>query len=454
MTKTHNGPRIGRRSLLAGSAALAAATALPFGGALAQGRDDPASLLRSGGTLLHMRAWERYPATDVPGLNDFLDANPDLSIEWSSAAFARYRDRLIAEFIGGTPLDVVQVPETELAAWADSEWLMPLDDFPGIGDIIAKATPAAAEASRGPDGKLYAIPAFSDAFGLAYNTDTFNAAGFDKPGKTLDELRAQMEAIKKAGLDEYPLSLGMKKQAGQFFSLWATLYASGGDMFTPDGQPAFDAAGHPLKDILDWYVAAYNDWKIAGLEDLQRDWGVARTGIRSGAIKSGYMAQFALTEFNARPDSAVTGKIKIALVPGLNANDVGTVAYAHGVGIAASTANKDASWRLLNAFAGPGDDGKWKITEGRALDQGGRCPFPELYNLAALQEMITQITLGDPTDFNKLSDVSRAKQGLKAPWYPEWEQGFMTHVQDALLKSTSVEAAITASADLARKLSA
>ncbi len=446
------GPRLSRRAMLAGAGALTAGSLLPLGGALAQSRDDPASLRRSGGTVLHMRAWERYPASDVPGLNDFLDANPDLSIEWSSAAFARYRDRLIAEFIGGTPLDVIQVPETELSAWADSEWLMPLDDFPGIHEILAKATPAAAEASRGPDGKIYAIPAFADAFGLAYNVDTFNAAGFDKPGKTLDELRTQMEAIKKAGIDDYPLGLGMKKQAGQFFSLWATLYASGGDMFTADEQPAFDAAGHPLKDILEWYVAAYNDWKIAGLEDLQRDWGIARTAIRSGALKSGYMAQFALTEFNTNPDSAVAGKIRIALVPGLDGNDVGTVGYAHGVGIAAETGNADAAWRTLNEYAGPGADGSWAMTEARALDQGGRCPFPELYGSASLQEMIDTITLGDPGDFNRLSELSRAKQGLKAPWYPEWEQGFMTHIQDALLKSTTVEAAITASADLARKL--
>jgi ABC-type glycerol-3-phosphate transport system substrate-binding protein len=329
---------------------------------------------------------------------------------------------------------------------------MPLDEFEGAADILAKATPSAVEESKGPDGHIYALPAFADAFGFAYNTDTFNAAGFDKPGATLDELRTQMEKVKAEGIEEYPLSLGMKKQAGQFWSLWATLYASGGDMFDPEGKPAFESADSPLKDILDWYVAAYNDWKIVGLEDLQRDWGSARTNIRSGAVRAGYMAQFALTEFNARPDSAVSGKIKIALVPGLNGNDVGTVGYAHGVGIAANTQDKDTSWKLLDAYAGPGADGSWAMTRARALDQGGRCPFPALYNSPELQELITKITLGDTADFNKLSDLSRAKQGIKAPWYPEWEQGFMSQVQDALLKSTTVEAAIKASADLARKL--
>lgn len=450
-TFKQNGLMLGRRGFLAGSAALAA-TGLTMRGALAQSLDDPASLRRPGGAVVHMRAWERYPASDIPGLNAFLDANPDLSIEWASAPFARYRDRLIAEFIGGTPLDVIQVPETELAAWADSEWLMPLDAFEGAADILARATPAAADASRGADGRIYALPAFSDAFGLAYNVETFNAAGFERPGATLDELRAQMETIKADGLDEYPLSLGMGRQAGQFWSLWATLYASGGDMFDAEGQPAFDAPGHPLRDILEWYVAAYNDWRIVGLEDLQHDWGTVRTNIRSGAVTAGYMAQYALTEFNARPDSAVTGKIKIALVPGLEGNDIGTVGYAHGVGIAANTSDPDIAWRTLHAYAGPGEDGSWALTEARAMDQGGRCPFPEVYESGQLQALIQQITLEDAEEFNRLSEISRAKQGLKAPWYPEWEQGFMTQVQEALLTTTTVEAAISTSADLARRL--
>lgn len=450
MIQTRN-PALSRRALLGGAAALGLAAALPAK-AFAATTDDPASLLRSGGTLLHMRAWERYPASDIPGLNKFLDQNTDLSIEWSSAPFARYRDRLIAEFVGGTPLDVIQVPDTELSSWADSEWLMPLDDLEGMSEIIAKASPASVEECKGPDGKLYALPVFADAFGFAYNTDTFNAAGFDAPGKTLDELRTQLQKIKSAGIDAYPLSLGMKKQPGQFWSLWATLYASGGDMFDPDGKPVFDAPNHPLKDILDWYVAAMNDWKIVGQEDLQRDWGVARTDIRSGSVKSGYMAQFALTEFNTNPDSAVKGKVRLALVPGLNGNDTGTVGYAHSAGIAASTKNKDASVRLLNAYAGPGKDGSWAMTVARALDQGGRCPFPEVYNNPDLKALLTKITLGDQTAFDKLSTISKAKQGLKQTWYPDWEQGFMTHVQEALLKSTSVTAAIKASADLARQL--
>jgi ABC-type glycerol-3-phosphate transport system substrate-binding protein len=329
---------------------------------------------------------------------------------------------------------------------------MPLDEFEGAAEILSSAFPTAAQASRGLDGKTYALPVYSDAFGFAYNTDTFNAAGFEKPGATLDELRAQMQKIKADGIEEFPLTLGMAKQPGQFWSLWATLYSSGGEMFDEDGAPAFQSAESPFKSILEWYVAAYNDWKILGFEDLQQNWGTVRTNIRSGSAKTGHVAQYALTEFNIRPDSASAGKIKLTLVPGLNGNDGGTVGYSHGVGIAAGTREPEASWHLLNAYAGPGADGSWALTGARALDQGGRCPFPEVYRSNELQGMITQMTLGDQVDFDRLSEISRPKRGIKATWYSEWEQGFMTHIQDALLKSTTVDAAVTASADLARRL--
>jgi ABC-type glycerol-3-phosphate transport system substrate-binding protein len=115
---------ISRRGALGLSVGLAAAAGC--GRLFAQDATAPATLRRAGRTVLNFRAWERYPASDIPELNRFLDRNPSLSIQWVSAPFGRYRDALIAEFVARTPLDIVQVPETELASWADSGWLMPL----------------------------------------------------------------------------------------------------------------------------------------------------------------------------------------------------------------------------------------------------------------------------------------------------------------------------------------
>ena len=82
MKNNHRAPS--RRTVLAGG--LAAAASLAAGRGLAQeANTTPGSLKRAGKTVLNFRAWERYPTSDIPGLNRFLDRHPDLSIQWSSA---------------------------------------------------------------------------------------------------------------------------------------------------------------------------------------------------------------------------------------------------------------------------------------------------------------------------------------------------------------------------------
>lgn len=441
---------ISRRGALGLSAGLAAT--LAAGRLGAQDAAAPATLKRAGKTVLNFRAWERYPASDIPELNRFLDRNPDLSIQWVSAPFGRYRDAMIAEFVANTPLDIVQVPETELSGWSDSTWLMPLDGLPGLDTILKAATPTAVDGTKDVNGRTVAVPFLSDAFGFAFDSEVLAKAGFAKTARNLDELRTQMQAVKKAGLDDYPLSLAMKKQPGQFWSLWATLYASGGDFFDNANNPVFDRPGHPLEPILDWYVAAINDWKITAPDDMQRDWGASRTAIRAGTVKFGYMAQYALAEFNVWPDSKAAGKIRMGLVPGLERNDVATVGYAHSVGLAAATRNKEAAWKTLRAYAGPDETGAFTMPRARLLSEGGRSPFPALVADPEVGDLVKRMNVGDTGDFNALSKLGRQRKGIKTTWYPEWEQFMMSQVQEALIKKTTVKAAIAASAAEARRL--
>lgn len=443
-------PTITRRHALGMGAGFAAA--LASGGLAAQDAMAPATLRRAGRTVLNFRAWERYPASDIPELNRFLDRNADLSIQWVSAPFARYRDSMIAEFVARTPIDVVQIPETELAGWSDSDWLMPLDRLPGLDTILGAATPTAVSGTKDLKGRTVAVPFLSDAFGFAYDHDALTRAGFAKTARNLDELRVQMQAVKRAGIDDFPLSLAMKKQPGQFWSLWATLYASGGEYFDDANAPIFDRPGHPLEAILDWYVAAINDWKIVSEDDLQRDWGASRTTIRAGTVKFGYMAQYALAEFNVWPDSRAAGKIRMGLVPGLERNDVGTAGYAHSVGLAATSRNRDAAWRALRAYAGPDETGAFTMPRARLLSEGGRSPFPNLVSDPAVGDLVNRMNIGDTADFNTLSRLGRQRKGIKTTWYPEWEQFMMSQFQEALIKKTSVKAAIAASATEARRL--
>ena len=88
----------------------------------------------------------------------------------------------------------------------------------------------------------------------------------------------------------------------------------------------------------------------------------------------------------------------------------------------------------------------------RLLSEGGRSPFPNLVSDPAVGDLVNRMNIGDTADFNTLSRLGRQRKGIKTTWYPEWEQFMMSQFQEALIKKTSVKAAIAASATEARRL--
>ena len=56
------------------------------------------------------------------------------------------------------------------------------------------------------DGKLYALPMQAQMFVMAYRADVFEDLGLDVP-TTFPEMIEAAEAIKAAGLMEYPIAL-------------------------------------------------------------------------------------------------------------------------------------------------------------------------------------------------------------------------------------------------------
>ncbi|MFC0862141.1 extracellular solute-binding protein [Sphaerimonospora cavernae] len=70
------------------------------------------------------------------------------------------------------------------------------------------------------DGAAYGIPFVSSARALFYNKDLFEKAGIAEPPKTWDELKADAEKLKDAGVSQpFGLPLGQEEAQGESF-LW------------------------------------------------------------------------------------------------------------------------------------------------------------------------------------------------------------------------------------------
>lgn len=443
--------KISRRDLLATSASAATLALAAPRLAFAQDQTLPESLLRDAATTIDFRNWGSN-GPEIEGSHRFLDAHADAAVRWVNVNFGKFRDTLTAEFVGGSNLDASTVPETELSGWADAAFLMPVDDMPGYDALVADAIPAAIDSGRGLDGRHYGIPYTSDPFGYVYNRKVLNDAGFGDAPTTMDELRTQMQAIKKSGLQEFPLHLGLKQQPGQMWSLWGFVYASGGSMFNEEDEPVFDGTDDTLANVLEWYIAAVNDWKIVGPDDFGKNWGDGRNDIKQGLVSGGCLARWTLRFGNVDDDSSVRGDVFLSVMPGLNGNDGSAVGAFHQIGIAANSKNPELAWEFIHHLSGPEADNSYRTHRERSIAFGGRGAYFPALNHPDYVKMVETICNGETDSYRKISETVRQKEAVKTFWYPEWEAFWMQQVQDAINGETNVKDALSASADRARKL--
>jgi multiple sugar transport system substrate-binding protein len=106
-------------------------------------------------------------------------------------------------------------------------------------------------------GDQCALPLLSDAYGLYYNVDAFNAAGITEPPKTLTEFKSDAIKLTKPAGDSYsqlgfmPDYHGYESTVSHYAALWDPQY------FTPDGKsnaasdPALAAMFPWQKDMVD-----------------------------------------------------------------------------------------------------------------------------------------------------------------------------------------------------------
>jgi trehalose/maltose transport system substrate-binding protein len=182
---------------------------------------------------------------------------------------------------------------------------------------------------------------------MAYNKSVLEAAGVDPAGiKTMDDFMAACEAVKTSGAADFCFSPSAK-YPGNFYYNWGTLSAT-------TGEPLFDDAGAPLFgdngsaefgfDLMATGIAnGYFDPAGVALDDYE-------TLIEFGAGTTAFLldSTWAVTQANKNEElSGITGNTGYILIPG-SANVVSAgYLYAGGMGLMASSENKDVAKELM-----------------------------------------------------------------------------------------------------------
>ena len=411
---------------------------------------------------LKLLGWNYEPPLVQENLDRFEQQNPGYKIEYEPVS-GDYLEKLLTNFRAKTPMDVIYVRDQYHASWVESGFLQPLDETDEISALYADMFPYNA-AQMQWKGKKYGLPYYTDFDVFPYNEKMVNDAGFPTGPATLDELRKQSEAMKQKGISEFPLALDLSKGSDTMWDFWMFVFASGGHLLDNEGEPTYPDKDKVPQAILEWWVAAANDWNIlnaqANMEPLPQG---ALTPMRTQGSQPGYggvafapHSRYDLEADNApeRSKSAIPGKIniKFVLFPGLDANSPHNVpAWNRYYGIPSTAHSKTDSMQLIQYLGGKDKTGQYYTAKRwwllRALGMAYKSPW----NDPEVQEKTSKF-IADGALMQKANSLGQARDGLEFPWWTDWYMDLQANIQQALLKQKTPTEALQASADKARAL--
>jgi multiple sugar transport system substrate-binding protein len=114
-------PAITRRALLKSPAAAGLIGAL-------DSRLAPPAL---GGEKITFAAWAAAVDQVKAHITAF-EKETGITVEYTNAPWAQYRESMVTKLAANTPIDVMWVSDAWLAEWAEAGWLQPIDGFKGL----------------------------------------------------------------------------------------------------------------------------------------------------------------------------------------------------------------------------------------------------------------------------------------------------------------------------------
>lgn len=142
---------------------------------------------------------------------EFRKENPEIEIEFKPFKSTEYNTIIKNALTAGSGVDLLQLrPYDGARAMADMDYLVSLDNLPGITNIPAEHL----DAARGTDGQVYGVPLMLNNAIIYYNTDLLKEHGLQVP-ETYDEFIQLCEDLKaknivpiaQAGKAAYLLSM-------------------------------------------------------------------------------------------------------------------------------------------------------------------------------------------------------------------------------------------------------
>ena len=186
------------------------------------------STVASAESKLTIAMWDDTQAPGIQMMIDkFMEENPGISVEIQCTPWAQYWTNNEANAVAGTMSDIIMMHPEKVAAYAEGGMLASLD---GIVDLTEFPANIVNDFTVG--GVRYGVPKDYATFGLWYNKDIFDAAGFAYPTAdwTWDDLYNAAIKLTNKETGVYGFASRYDSNDGAYHFIWQ----NGGDIINAD----------------------------------------------------------------------------------------------------------------------------------------------------------------------------------------------------------------------------
>ena len=404
---------------------------------------------------------------------EFFEQQTGIDIDYQAVS-GNYHDKMVALFVGKTPMDCCYVRDDDFAEWVEADWLRPCEDLPGArqdeSDIFAYNLEAMYYG-----GKRYGLPYYTDFAIWIYNEKMLQAAGFERSARTLDGLTEQAIKIKEKRLlspdgvvVEYPIVLAFQQNIIGLEDWWTLNYASEVDLFDEDLNPIFpDDEGQRAEKVLQWIVDGMYRYSIIDPNSLTM--GRIRENTAAGRQAFALIHKYDLEWVNNRRNAAVVEEdlrargippeqtryakiLKMAPVPSLEPGQRGSLGWTRMYCLT-SHCREDRlpdAWQLMNFLGGRDASGDYYTARRWFRLRGLGFAFKSLLDDP---EIVAQTARwGDSELIKEESQFVRARENVKAPWFPDFNLYYQPEIQKILLRQQSPREGLARIAQRCREL--
>ncbi len=181
-------------------------------------------------------------------------AETGITVEVTTLDPTALRDKVISAAAGKVnPADIIYTGIDDLGVFSSAEISRPLDE------LVSKELLEALYGSDflKVDGKLYAVPIYSQMVMLDYDKAALEKIGVTEIA-TWDEFEKVALTLKEKGISEYPVSFGVRS-----WSWFLMAISAGSTLFDEDLKPTFDDPQDPGYQAFVKFIDFYNKGLIS-----------------------------------------------------------------------------------------------------------------------------------------------------------------------------------------------